>query len=159
MLQNISAPNEEMNEFAPLIEVMKIEEDDIRVVIGKGGETIQGLTAEYDVKISIEDDGTVVITGLRDNIAGAREAIEKITYKPSVGDVFTGCAVKTLMDFGAFVQYVPGKDGLVHVSEIAQERVENVSDYLQEGQLVNVIIKEIDRQGRVKLSMKDTDQA
>jgi len=159
MLETIPAPSEEMNEFAPLIEVMKIDEDDIRVVIGKGGETIQGLTAEYDVKISIEDDGTVVITGLRDNIAGAREAIEKITYKPSVGDVFTGCAVKTIMDFGAFVQYVPGKDGLVHVSEIAQERVENVNDYLKEGQLVNVIIKEIDRQGRVKLSMKDTDQA
>jgi len=158
MLETIPAPNEEMNEFAPLIEVMHIEEDDIRIVIGKGGETIQGLTAEYDVKISIEDDGTVVITGLRENIKGAREAIEKITYKPSVGDVFTDCEVKTLMDFGAFVQYVPGKDGLVHVSEIAQERVEDVSDYLKEGQRVNVVIKEIDRQGRVKLSMKDTPQ-
>jgi exosome complex RNA-binding protein Rrp4 len=133
--------------------------DDIRVVIGKGGETIQGLTADHDVKISIEDDGTVVITGLRENIKAARAAVEKLVYKPSVGDVFTDCMVKTIMDFGAFVEYVPGKDGLVHVSEIAQERVEHVTDYLKEGQKVNVLIKEIDRQGRVKLSMKDTEQA
>jgi polyribonucleotide nucleotidyltransferase len=159
MLETIAAPNDEMNEFAPLIEVMKVDTDDIRVVIGKGGETIQGLTADHDVKISIEDDGTVVITGLRENIKAARAAVEKLVYKPSVGDVFTDCMVKTIMDFGAFVEYVPGKDGLVHVSEIAQERVENVTDYLKEGQRVNVIIKEIDRQGRVKLSMKDTEQA
>ena len=159
MLETIPAPNEEMNEFAPLIEVMQIDTDDIRVVIGKGGETIQALTADHDVKISIEDDGTVVITGLRENIKSARAAIEKIVYKPTPGDVFKGCLVKTIMDFGAFVEYVPGKDGLVHVSEISQERVENVTDVLKEGQRVNVIIKEIDRQGRVKLSMKDTEQA
>lgn len=159
MLKTIPAPNEQMNEFAPLIEVIKVDEDDIRVVIGKGGETIQGLTATHDVKISIEDDGTVVITGQRDNIAAARKAIEKIVYKPTVGDVFTNCTVKTIMDFGAFVEYVPGKDGLVHVSEIAKERVEKVTDYLTEGQKVNVLIKEIDRQGRVKLSMKDTAQS
>ncbi len=154
MLATIPEPRSEMNEFAPLIEVMKVDEDDIRIVIGKGGETIQGMTAEYDVKISIEDDGTVTIAGLRENIKGAREAIEKLTYKPSAGDVFTECPVKTIMDFGAFVEYVPGKDGLVHISEIAEERVEKVEDYLKEGDLVTVKIKEIDRQGRVKLTIK-----
>ncbi len=154
MLTTIPEAKKEMNEFAPLIESMKIDEDDIRIVIGKGGETIQGLTAEYDVNISIEDDGTVIITGLRENIKGARAAIEKITYKPTVGDIFTECPVKTIMDFGAFVEYVPGKDGLVHVSEIADERVNDVNDYLKEGDLVTVKIKEIDRQGRVKLTIK-----
>ncbi len=154
MLTCISEPSTQMSPYAPLIETMKVEEDEIRVVIGKGGETIQGLTAEYDVNISIEDDGTVVITGLRDGIAGAKSAIEKLVYKPDIGDVFEDCTVKTIMDFGAFVEYVPGKDGLVHVSEIAQERVENVSDHLSEGDKVTVKIKDIDNQGRVKLTIK-----
>ena len=154
MKADIAVPNTEMNEYAPLIETMTIDPDQIRDIIGKGGAVIQGMCADYDVKISVEDDGTVIIAGLRDGINGAKTQIEQITYLPQVGDEFQDCEVKTIVDFGAFVQYAPGKDGLVHVSQIAEERVEKVEDYLKVGQKVNVKLTEIDRQGRVKLSMK-----
>ena len=154
MTDVIATPNTEMNEYAPLIETMTIDPDQIRDIIGKGGAVIQGMCADYDVKISVEDDGTVIIAGLKEGINQARTQIEQITYMPQVGDEFQDCEVKTIVDFGAFVQYAPGKDGLVHVSQIAEERVEKVEDYLKVGQKVNVKLTEIDRQGRVKLSMK-----
>ena len=154
MKKEIATPRKEMNEHAPLIETMNIDPDQIRDIIGKGGAVIQGMCADYDVKISVEDDGTVIIAGLRDGIAQARTQIEQITYMPQPGDEFMDCEVKTIVDFGAFVQYAPGKDGLVHVSQIAEERVEKVEDYLKVGQKVNIKIVEIDRQGRVKLTMK-----
>ncbi len=154
MKKTISAPTAEMSEFAPLIETMKVPEDQIRNVIGKGGETIQGLCKDFEVQISIEDDGTVIITGLRENIKNTKTVIESITYTPSVGDVFENCEVKTIKDFGAFVQYAPGKDGLLHISEIAEERVEKVEDYLKVGDKIKIKIVEIDKMGRIKLSKK-----
>jgi len=154
MKKVISTPKTEMNEFAPLIETMKIKEDQIRDIIGKGGETIRGLCADFEVQINVEDDGTVIITGLRENIKNTKKVIESITYTPNVGDRFENCEVKTIKDFGAFVQYAPGKDGLLHISEIANERVEKVEDYLKVGDKITVKIVEIDKMGRVKLSKK-----
>ena len=154
MKKVISTPKTEMNEFAPLIETMKIKEDQIRDIIGKGGETIRGLCADFEVQINVEDDGTVIITGLRENIKNTKKVIESITYTPNVGDRFENCEVKTIKDFGAFVQYAPGKDGLLHISEIANERVEKVEDYLKVGDKITVKIVEIDKLGRVKLSKK-----
>lgn len=154
MTDVIPVPNPVMSSYAPLIETMTIDPDQIRDIIGKGGAVIQGMCADYDVKISVEDDGTVIIAGLKDGIEAAKKQIEAITYTPEVGDEFEGCEVKTIVDFGAFVEYAPGKDGLVHISQIADERVEKVEDYLKVGQKVNVKLTEIDRQGRVKLSMK-----
>ncbi len=158
MLEVIEAPREDMNDFAPRVDAFKINPDYIRVVIGKGGETIQGLTAKYGVEISIEDDGLVMITAV-DQAAGkaARADIEAMTYEPSLGDEFEG-TVKNIMDFGAFVEYLPGKEALVHISEIAEERVEQVSDYLKEGQVIKVKYLGADKMGRVKLTMKGLDQ-
>lgn len=154
MKATIAAPREKMNDFAPQIYTVRVEEDDIAKVIGKGGETIQGMEKDFLVDISIEDDGLVTIAAV--GAEGAHKAIERIkqvTYKPKVGDVFENCAVKKIMDFGAFVEFMPKQDGLVHVSEISKERVENVTDVLSEGQKVNVKILGFER-GKVKLSMK-----
>ena len=158
MLEVIDQPREEMNNFAPRVDAFKINPDYIRVVIGKGGETIQGLTAKYGVEISIEDDGLVMITAV-DQAAGkaARADIEAMTYEPSLGDEFEG-TVKKIMEFGAFVEYLPSKEALVHISEIADERVEQVTDYLSEGQKVKVKYLGADKMGRVKLTMKGLDQ-
>jgi len=154
MKATIGAPREKMNEFAPQIYTVRVEEEDIAKVIGKGGETIQGMEKEFLVDISIENDGLVTIAAVGEE--GARKAIkriEEVTYKPKVGDIFEDCVVKKIMDFGAFVEFMPKQDGLVHVSEIAKERVENVTDFLKEGQKVNVKILGFER-GKVKLSMK-----
>ena len=154
MKAQISAPREKMNQYAPLIETMKVKEEQIRDIIGKGGSVIQGMCADYDVNISVEDDGTVVITGLQAGIDQAREQIEMITYEPKIGDVFENAEVKTITDFGAFVQFLPGRDALLHISEIADERVNKVEDYLTLGQKITVKITEKDRMGRLKLTMK-----
>ncbi len=154
MTETIPTPRTEMSQYAPLIMNIKINPDQIREVIGKGGETIQRITKEWGVQIDIDDDGNVVITAPdQEKGNGALDEIKKITYIPKVGDVFEGEVVR-IMDFGAFVQIAPGKDGLVHISQIANERVNKVEDKLKLGDKVKVKLMEIDDQGRYNLSMK-----
>lgn len=150
----IAKPREEMSDFAPRIITFKINPEKIRDVIGKGGATIRALCEETGATIDIEDDGTVKVASV-DNAAGqeARRRIEQITAEVQVGMVYEGRVAK-LMDFGAFVTILPGKDGLVHISQISNERVENVSDKLSEGDTVRVKVLEVDKQGRIRLSMK-----
>ncbi|KII79949.1 polyribonucleotide nucleotidyltransferase [Vibrio renipiscarius] len=155
MDEAISGAREEISEFAPRIYMMKISSEKIKDVIGKGGAVIRALTEETGTTIEIEDDGTIKIAATEG--AAAKEAIrriEEITAEVEVGRIYTG-KVARLADFGAFVTILPGKDGLVHISQIADKRVEKVSDYLAEGQEVQVKVLEIDRQGRVRLSMKE----
>lgn len=150
----ISKPRLEMSEFAPRIITLKIHPDKIRDVIGKGGTTIRAITEQTGAVIDISDDGTVKIASV-DKAAGqeARRRVEQITADVQVGMIYEGRVAK-LMDFGAFVTILPGKDGLVHISQISDERVENVSDKLSEGDIVKVKVLEIDKQGRIRLSMK-----
>ncbi|NCO46041.1 MAG: S1 RNA-binding domain-containing protein, partial [Vibrio sp.] len=155
MDQAISGARAEISEFAPRIYTMKISSEKIKDVIGKGGAVIRALTEETGTTIEIEDDGTIKIAAT--DSAQAKEAIrriEEITAEVEVGAIYTG-KVARLADFGAFVNILPGKDGLVHISQIADQRIEKVSDYLKEGQEVQVKVLEIDRQGRVRLSMKE----
>ncbi len=154
MSKAISLPREEMSCYAPRIITFHIKPDKIREVIGKGGNTIRTITEETGASIDINDDGTVKIASV-DYMAGqeARRRIELITAEVEVGTVYEGKVVK-LMDFGAFVTIMPGKDGLVHISQISDERVEKVSDKLREGDSVKVKVLEIDKQGRIRLSMK-----
>ena len=155
----ISKPREEMSEWAPTIMTMKIDPEKIRDVIGKGGAVIRAITEETGATVDIENDGTVRIASV-DGASGkeARRRIELITADVEVGRVYEG-KVARLMDFGAFVTILPGKDGLVHISQISNERVEKVSDKLAEGDVVKVKVLEVDRQGRVRLSMKEVDDA
>jgi len=153
----ISAARPQMSEWAPTIITMKIDPEKIREVIGKGGAVIRAITEETGTTIDIENDGTVKIASV--NGAAGREAqrrIELITSEVEVGAIYEGKVVR-LMDFGAFVQILPGKDGLVHISQISEERVERVSDKLKEGDVVRVKVLEVDRQGRVRLSMRNVD--
>lgn len=158
MTAAITTPREEMSEFAPRITVLKINPDKIRDVIGKGGAVIRSLTEETGTTIDIDDEGNVKIYS-NDKSASdlARTRIESLTEEIEVGRIYEGTVAK-IMDFGAFVNILPGKDGLVHISQISNERVENVTDKLSEGDLVKVIVLEIDRQGRVRLSMKAVDE-
>ncbi|GMQ96640.1 MAG: polyribonucleotide nucleotidyltransferase [Gammaproteobacteria bacterium] len=150
----ISSPRAEMSEYAPRMLTVRINPDKIRDVIGKGGATIRGITEETGATIDISDDGVVKITSV-DRAAGeeAKKRIELITADVEVGTIYDGRVAK-LMDFGAFVNILPGKDGLVHISQISNERVERVSDKLSEGDIVKVKVLEVDRQGRIRLSMK-----
>ena len=154
MNANLSTHREEMSEFAPRIITIKVHTDKIRDVIGKGGATIRALTEETGAVIDIQDDGTVMIFS-SDYNAGqdALHRIEQITAEVEVGKIYQGTVAK-LMDFGAFVTILPGKDGLVHISQISDERVENISDKLSEGDSIKVKVLEVDRQGRIRLSMK-----
>ncbi len=153
----IDKPREEMSEWAPTIMTMKIDPDKIRDVIGKGGAVIRAITEETGATVDIDNDGTVRIASV-DGASGkeARRRIELITAEVEVGRIYDG-KVARLMDFGAFVTILPGKDGLVHISQISNERVEKVSDKLAEGDEVKVKVLEVDRQGRVRLSMKEVD--
>jgi len=155
----IAKPRAELSEFAPRIITMKIHPDKIRDVIGKGGAVIRALTEETGTTIDIEDDGTVKIASV-DKAAGeaARKRIEDITADVEVGRIYQGKVAK-LMDFGAFVTILPGRDGLVHISQISEERVEKVSDKLAEGDVIKVKVLEVDKQGRIRLSMKAVDAA
>ncbi|MGH8372852.1 MAG: polyribonucleotide nucleotidyltransferase, partial [Gammaproteobacteria bacterium] len=159
MKEVIDTPRAELSEFAPRIITMKIHPDKIRDVIGKGGAVIRALTEETGTTIDIEDDGTVKIASV-DKAAGeaARKRIEDITADVEVGRIYQGKVVK-LMDFGAFVSILPGRDGLVHISQISDERVEKVSDKLAEGDVIKVKVLEVDKQGRIRLSMKAVDAA
>ncbi|NBB92520.1 MAG: polyribonucleotide nucleotidyltransferase [Gammaproteobacteria bacterium] len=154
MNQVIGKPREEMSEYAPRLFTMKVHPDKIRDVIGKGGSTIRQITEETGTTIDIQDDGTVTIASVNQAAADdARKRIEQITADVEVGAVYEGTVTK-IMNFGAFVTILPGKDGLVHISQISDERVENVTDELQEGQKVKVKVLEVDKQGRIRLSMK-----
>jgi len=154
MNADLSSHREEMSEFAPRIITIKINSDKIRDVIGKGGATIRALTEETGAVIDIDDDGTVRIFSSDFNAGqDALKRIEQITAEVEVGTIYEGRVAK-LMDFGAFVTILPGKDGLVHISQISEERVENVSDKLSEGDVIKVKVLEVDRQGRIRLSMK-----
>jgi len=150
----ISEPRKEMSEYAPRIITLRINPEKIRDVIGKGGATIRAITEETGAEVDITDDGTVKIASV-DYAAGqeAKRRIEEITADIEVGKVYVGRVAK-LMDFGAFVTILPGKDGLVHISQISEERVENVSDKLSEGDTIKVKVLEVDKQGRIRLSMK-----
>jgi polyribonucleotide nucleotidyltransferase len=154
MAEALSAPREQMSDFAPRIISFSIDPSKIRDVIGKGGATIRSITEETGASIDITDDGLVKVASV-DREAGdeARRRIEQITAEVEVGKIYEG-RVARLMDFGAFVTVLPGKDGLVHISQISDEHVEKVSDKLAEGDIVRVKVLEIDRQGRVRLSMK-----
>jgi len=155
----IPAPRDQMSEWAPTIITFKIDPEKIRDVIGKGGAVIRAMTEETGASIDIENDGTVRIASV-DGASGreARRRIELITADVEVGRIYEG-KVARLMDFGAFVTILPGKDGLVHISQISNERVEKVSDKLAEGDVVKVKVLEVDRQGRVRLSMKEVEAA
>ncbi len=150
----IPVPRAEMSEYAPRFTILKINPDKIRDVIGKGGATIRALTEETGTTIDIDDDGIVRIASI-DKAAGegAKQRIERLTADVEVGKIYEGKVVK-IMDFGAFVSVLPGKDGLVHISQISHQRIENVSDELSEGDIIKVKVLEIDKQGRIRLSMK-----
>lgn len=155
MDQALAGHREEMSEFAPRIYTLKIDQDKIRDVIGKGGAMIRSITEASDCNIEIEDDGTIKIFATE--LAKAEIAIgkiEQVTAEVEAGKTYPG-KVTRIVDFGAFVEILPGKEGLVHISQIAHERVNKVADYLEEGQLVDVKVMEIDRQNRVRLSIKE----
>ncbi|MDI1357868.1 MAG: polyribonucleotide nucleotidyltransferase [Methylobacter sp.] len=157
MNKALSTTREEMSDFAPRIITFKIDPSKIREVIGKGGATIRSITEQTGASVDLTDDGVVKVASV-DKAAGeeARRMIEEITAEVEVGKVYEGKVVR-LMDFGAFVTILPGKDGLVHISQISDERVDKVSDRLNEGDVVKVKVLEIDRQGRVRLSMKEVE--
>ncbi|HBD23981.1 MAG TPA: polyribonucleotide nucleotidyltransferase [Oceanospirillaceae bacterium] len=153
----IATPRAELNDNAPTMKTIKIDQDKIRDVIGKGGATIRSLCEETGASIDIEDDGTVRVYA--DDKAAAELAEQKIlsiTAEAEVGAIYEG-KVERIVDFGAFVNILPGKDGLVHISQISQERVEKVTDYLEEGQMVKVKVLDVDARGRIKLTMKDIE--
>ncbi len=158
MAKCLTASRAEMSEFAPRLITMKIHPDKIREVIGKGGTTIRSITEETGATIDINDDGTVIIASVnREAGDAAKKRIEQIVSDVEPGRIYEGKVAK-LMDFGAFVTIMPGKDGLVHVSQISNERVEKVSDKLKEGDIVKVKVLEVDKQGRIRLSMKAVDE-
>jgi polyribonucleotide nucleotidyltransferase len=158
MSDAITTHSEEMSEYAPRITMIKIHPDKIRDVIGKGGAVIRALTEETGTTIDIDDDGNVKIYSNDKTAADTAKArIASLTEEIEVGKIYEGCVAK-IMDFGAFVNVLPGKDGLVHISQISDERVENVTDKLAEGDIVKVKVLEIDRQGRVRLSMKAVNE-
>jgi polyribonucleotide nucleotidyltransferase len=155
MLTTIAEPNKELSPYAPRVESIKINPDKIREVIGKGGETIQKITGETGAEIDIKDDGTVMIASPDGaSIEKAKQWILSIVEDPEVGRIYVDKPVVSVMDFGAFVQIMPGKDGLVHVSEMSEERVNKPSDVVKEGDKVTVKLVAIDDRGRLQLSMK-----
>ena len=158
MSKALTTPRAELSEFAPRLITMKIHPDKIREVIGKGGSVIQAITKETGTQIDIQDDGTITIASVNGAAGQAAKArIEQITSDVEPGRIYEGKVAK-IMDFGAFVTILPGKDGLVHVSQISNDRVEKVSDALKEGDVVKVKVLEVDKQGRIRLSMKAVEE-
>lgn len=154
MLETIAGPAK-MSPYAPRVEAIKINPDKIRDVIGKGGETINKIIAETGAEIDIKDDGTVMIASPnKESIDGAIKWVKQLTAEPEVGAIYENCRVVSVLDFGAFVEIMPGHEGLVHVSEMAEERVNKPSDVVKEGDRVNVKLVAIDDRGRLQLSMK-----
>jgi polyribonucleotide nucleotidyltransferase len=151
----ISESRKEVSENAPSLITLKINPDKIRDVIGKGGATIRALCEEFNASIDIEDDGSVKIYGeTRTSAEAAANKVEAITAEPEVGETYNGKVTRTV-DFGAFVEILPGTEGLLHISQIAQERVEKVTDYVKEGDMIKVKVLDVDQRGRIKLSMKE----
>ena len=158
MANALTAPRQELSEFAPRLITIKIHPDKIREVIGKGGSVIQAITKETGTQIDIQDDGTITIASVNGAAGQAAKArIEQITSDVEPGRIYEGKVAK-IMDFGAFVTILPGKDGLVHVSQISNDRVERVGDALKEGDLVKVKVLEVDKQGRIRLSIKAVEE-
>ncbi|MBO9874818.1 MULTISPECIES: polyribonucleotide nucleotidyltransferase [Xanthomonas] len=158
MSKALTTPRAELSDYAPRLLTIKIHPDKIREVIGKGGSTIQAITKETGTQIDIQDDGTIVIASVNAIAAqAAKSRIEQITSDVEPGRIYEGKVAK-IMDFGAFVTILPGKDGLVHVSQISSERVEKVGDKLKEGDVVKVKVLEVDKQGRIRLSMKAVEE-
>ena len=157
MSETISLPRKELSEFAPRYTTMRINPEKIRDVIGKGGITIRSITEETGATIDITDDGVIKIAAV-DKAAGdeARRRIEQITSDIESGQVYEGKVVR-IMDFGAFVAIMPGRDGMVHISQICEERVQAVTDKLKVGDVVKVRVMEVDKQGRIRLTMKGLD--
>lgn len=155
MITILKEPRKELSPYAPRVEAIKINPDKIREVIGKGGETINKIIAETGAEIDIKDDGTVMIASPdKKSIDAAKQFIQHLTAEPEVGKIYENCRVVSVLDFGAFVEILPGKEGLVHVSEMAEERVDKPSDVVKEGDRVNVRLVAIDDRGRLQLSMK-----
>lgn len=155
MLKVIDKPRKELSPYAPKVLATTIEVDKIRDVIGAGGKVIQKICADFDVKVDIEEDGNVFIMGVDvDNCRKAFDTIKNIVTDPVVGAVYTGKVVR-LMDFGAFIEFAPGKEGMCHISQVAHRRINKISDVLSVGQEVKVRISEIDSRGRINLSMKE----
>jgi len=155
MNQTISTPRAEISIFAPKILTMKVEEEKIGAVIGTGGKTIKGIAEQTGAEINIENDGTVTIYGK--NAASAQRAmdlVKSIVEEPEIGRIYTG-TVKRIMDFGAFIEILPGKEGLCHISKLARTRVNNVNDVLTVNQVIPVKLMEVDRMGRLNLSYVD----
>ena len=153
----LAESRDQISENAPAMTVIKVHPDKIRDVIGKGGATIRSIVDETGADVDIEDDGTVRIYA--DNAESKDAAVarvQEITAEAEVGRIYNG-RVERIVDFGAFVSILPGKDGLLHISQIARERVETVSDYLQEGQMIDVVVLDVDQRGRIKLSMKEVE--
>ncbi|HDT15142.1 MAG TPA: S1 RNA-binding domain-containing protein, partial [Firmicutes bacterium] len=155
----ISSHKTEMSEYAPKMVVLQINKEKIKDLIGPGGKNIKRIVEETGAKIDIDQDGGVNIFAESKEVLDVTiEKIKEVTAEAEEGKMYTG-VVKTIKDFGAFVEIMPGTDGLVHVSQIAKERVNNVEDYLKEGQVVNVVVKKVDRKtGKISLTMKDVDQ-
>jgi polyribonucleotide nucleotidyltransferase len=154
MVEALGGAKEEVSPFAPRLYTMKIHPEKIRDVIGKGGATIRALTEETGCTIDIAEDGTITIASTdADKAALARKKIEEITAEAEVGHVYEGPVTK-ILEFGALVNILPGKDGLLHISQIAHQRVEKVTDFLTEGQVIKVKVLETDERGRIKLSLK-----
>jgi polyribonucleotide nucleotidyltransferase len=155
MNEAIKAPREKLSDYAPRIVTIKINPDKIRDVIGPGGKMIRHITDTYDVKMEVTDDGSINIASADGKkIQGAIEFIENLTREAEVGKIYKGI-VRRIADFGAFVEIMPGTDGLLHVSQISDERVNRVTDVLAEGDEVYVKVLEVDRQGKIRLSRKE----
>jgi polyribonucleotide nucleotidyltransferase len=155
MLTTLAEPRDKMSPYAPRVEAIHINPDKIREVIGKGGEVIQKITGETGADIDIKDDGTIMIASPDGaSIEAAKDWIQSIVAEPEVGRIYVDKPVVSVMDFGAFVQIMPGKDGLVHISELSEDRVEKTSDVVKEGDKVTVKLVAIDDRGRLQLSMK-----
>jgi len=156
MLKAIGSPRQNMSAFAPRIFTIKVKQDKIREVIGPGGKTIRGIQADCGVKINIEDTGIVTIASVDEaSLEKAKEMIGRIVEEVEVGKTYLG-TVRKIMDFGAFVEVLPGTDGLVHISQLAHHRVKSVADEVAEGDQILVKVLEVDRQGKIRLSRKDT---
>jgi polyribonucleotide nucleotidyltransferase len=156
MSKGLAAPRADLSPFAPRIYTMKVKQDKIRDIIGQGGKTIRGIQSDCGVKISVEDTGLVTIASADgESLQKAKEIINRLTEEVEVGKVYMG-TVRKIMDFGAFVEVLPGPDGLVHISQLAHHRVKAVSDEVAEGDQILVKVLEIDKQGKIRLSRKET---
>ena len=156
MSRTLARPHSELSMYAPRIITLHIKPDRIRDLIGPGGKVIRGITEETGVKIDVEDDGTVYVASADGtSMQIAIDKIRAVTAEAEVGKVYRG-TVRKIVDFGAFVEIFPGTDGLVHISQLAHERVRKVSDVLKEGDVIDVKVLEVDKSGKIRLSRKET---